>query len=31
MDKKSKRDKDFDGPMGCYNGAEICEIVNLIY
>ena len=24
---KKERDEDFDVPMGCYNGAEVCEIV----
>ena len=24
---KKKRDKDFDVKMGCYDGAEVCEIV----
>ena len=24
---KKEREEDFDVPMGCYNGAEVCEIV----
>ena len=24
---KKERDQDFDVPMGCYDGAEVCEIV----
>ena len=24
---KKERDEDFDVPMGCYDGAEVCEIV----
>ena len=26
---KKKGDKDFDIPMGCYDGAEICELVGI--